>query len=176
MVTSVQGCHKVDGHKGSDGMNMPKTYVVCVQVPVLFTGTMRSNLDPFERHNDMDIWAALRRAHLARVVESNPLGLEMTLAEGGAPLSAGQKQLVALARALLRNSKACFHACIVISRILCIVPSTPFVLINGPYVYRMHWDYSAHLLLPAPPVILPFPLSVAGLCDIMQVCVTSCKS
>ncbi|DBA70095.1 TPA: hypothetical protein ACH3X2_012257 [Trebouxia sp. C0005] len=75
------------------------------QVPVLFTGTMRSNLDPFERHNDMDIWAALRRAHLARVVESNPLGLEMTLAEGGAPLSAGQKQLVALARALLRNSK-----------------------------------------------------------------------
>ncbi len=79
----------------------------CVQVPVLFTGTMRSNLDPFERHNDMDIWAALRRAHLARVVESNPLGLEMTLAEGGAPLSAGQKQLVALARALLRNSKVC---------------------------------------------------------------------
>ena len=78
-----------------------------VQVPVLFTGTMRSNLDPFERHNDMDIWAALRRAHLARVVESNPLGLEMTLAEGGAPLSAGQKQLVALARALLRNSKVC---------------------------------------------------------------------
>ena len=72
---------------------------------MLFTGTMRSNLDPFERHTDVDIWAALRRAHLARVVESNPMGLEMTLAEGGAPLSAGQKQLVALARALLRNSK-----------------------------------------------------------------------
>ena len=66
---------------------------------------MRSNLDPFERHSDVDIWAALRRSHLARVVESNPMGLEMTLAEGGAPLSAGQKQLVALARALLRNSK-----------------------------------------------------------------------
>lgn len=76
-----------------------------VQVPVLFTGTMRSNLDPFERHSDTDIWAALRRSHLARVVESNPMGLEMVLAEGGAPLSAGQKQLVALARALLRNSK-----------------------------------------------------------------------
>ena len=74
-------------------------------MPVLFTGTMRSNLDPFERHSDVDIWAALRRAHLARIVESNPMGLEMALAEGGAPLSAGQKQLVALARALLRNSK-----------------------------------------------------------------------
>lgn len=66
---------------------------------------MRSNLDPFERHSDTDIWAALRRSHLARVVESNPMGLEMVLSEGGAPLSAGQKQLVALARALLRNSK-----------------------------------------------------------------------
>ncbi len=96
---------------GSNSMNMPRACFVYSQVPVLFTGTMRSNLDPFERHNDMDIWAALRRAHLARVVESNPLGLEMTLAEGGAPLSAGQKQIVALARALLRNSKACFHAC-----------------------------------------------------------------
>ena len=76
-----------------------------MQVPVLFTGTMRSNLDPFERHSDVDIWAALRRSHLARVVEQNPMGLEMVLSEGGAPLSAGQKQLVALARALLRNSK-----------------------------------------------------------------------
>ena len=81
------------------------TSPLLLQVPVLFTGTMRSNLDPFERHSDTDIWAALRRSHLARVVESNPMGLEMVLSEGGAPLSAGQKQLVALARALLRNSK-----------------------------------------------------------------------
>ena len=94
---------------------------VCVQVPVLFTGTMRSNLDPFERHSDMDIWAALRRAHLARVVESNPLGLEMTLAEGGAPLSAGQKQLVALARALLRNSKVRVVAYLVNVTQLCMI-------------------------------------------------------
>ena len=71
----------------------------------MFTGSMRSNLDPFERHSDVDIWAALRRSYLARVVEQSPMGLEMVLSEGGAPLSAGQKQLVALARALLRNSK-----------------------------------------------------------------------
>ncbi|KAL3160420.1 hypothetical protein ABBQ32_010743 [Trebouxia sp. C0010 RCD-2024] len=96
-----------------DGLDIAKlglaqlrnSMAIIPQVPVLFTGTMRSNLDPFERHSDLDIWAALRRAHLARVVESNPMGLEMTLSEGGAPLSAGQKQLVALARALLRNSK-----------------------------------------------------------------------
>ena len=65
---------------------------------------MRSNLDPFEGHTGLDIWAALRRPHLARVVESNPVGLEMTLAEGRTPLSAGQKQLVALARAVLRKA------------------------------------------------------------------------
>ena len=38
---------------------------VDVQVPVLFTGSMRANLDPFEQHSDADIWAALRRSHLA---------------------------------------------------------------------------------------------------------------
>lgn len=89
----------------------------------------------------MDIWAALRRAHLARVVESNPLGLEMTLAEGGAPLSAGQKQLVALARALLRNSKACFHARKLTQRMFPVVTLTPSILISsGPCVCQMHWD------------------------------------
>ena len=36
-----------------------------MQVPVLFTGSMRANLDPFEQHSDADIWAALRRSHLA---------------------------------------------------------------------------------------------------------------
>ena len=76
-----------------------------VQTPVLFTGTMRSNLSPFGEHTDTQCWTALRRAHLAQMVESSPTGLDMMLSEGGAPLSAGQKQLVALARALLRHSK-----------------------------------------------------------------------
>jgi len=52
------------------------------------------------------VWAALRRAHLAPVVEAAPAGLDMVLSEGGSPLSAGQKQLAALARALLKHSKA----------------------------------------------------------------------
>ena len=76
------------------------------QVPVLFTGSMRDNLDPFHEHSDASVWAALRRAHLAPVVEASPSGLGMILSEGGSPLSAGQKQLAALARALLKHSKA----------------------------------------------------------------------
>jgi hypothetical protein len=40
-------------------------------VPVLFTGTLRENLDPFRAHTDAQVWAALRRAHLAPLVEAN---------------------------------------------------------------------------------------------------------
>lgn len=74
-------------------------------MPVLFTGSIRDNLDPFGEHSDAAVWGALRRAHLAPVVEASPAGLAMVLLEGGAPLSAGQKQLAALARALLKHSK-----------------------------------------------------------------------
>lgn len=45
---------------------------VRLQVPVLFTGTLRENLDPFHTHTDARVWAALRRAHLAPLVEANP--------------------------------------------------------------------------------------------------------
>lgn len=85
----------------------PQTRYVCclLQVPVLFTGSVRANLSPFNLHSDAELWAALRRAHLAPVVEKFPGGLDFTLQEGGAPLSAGQKQLVALARALLNPAK-----------------------------------------------------------------------
>ena len=79
--------------------------VLRAQVPVLFTGTLRFNLTPFGEHSDAECWAALRRAHLAAAAEASPLGLDLVLREGGAPLSAGQKQLVALARALLRHAK-----------------------------------------------------------------------
>ncbi len=74
---------------------------------MLFTGTIRSNLAPFGEVSDSEMWAALRRAHLAPVVEASSMGLDMTLSEGGAPLSAGQKQLIALARAVLRRAKVC---------------------------------------------------------------------
>ena len=72
---------------------------------MLFTGSLRFNLTPFGEHSDAECWAALRRAHLADMIEGTGQGLDLVLTEGGAPLSAGQKQLVALARALLRRSK-----------------------------------------------------------------------
>ncbi len=72
---------------------------------MLFSGDLRLNLDPFGSYSDDDIWRSLRSAHLSTYVSTLKEGLKHPIAEGGENLSVGQRQLVCLARALLRKTK-----------------------------------------------------------------------
>ncbi|XP_065177458.1 ATP-binding cassette sub-family C member 4-like [Sycon ciliatum] len=75
------------------------------QNPVLYSGTLRYNLDPFSRYPNAYLWNALEMVELKRYVSQLNKGLEAEITEHGSNLSVGQRQLICLARALLNRNK-----------------------------------------------------------------------
>ena len=100
-----------DGLKTSDiNLDALRSAITIIpQIPELLSGTLRHNLDPFDEYDDATLNAALRSSGLYSSSDSDPgearITLDNDIASGGSNVSVGQRQIIALARAILRSSK-----------------------------------------------------------------------
>ena len=106
-------CEASDGSIWIDGIDIStialkrlRSAITCIpQDPVLFSGTIRYNLDPFNQFTDERLWFALEHVKCKDFITEQGLGLDAPVQEYGSNYSAGQRQMLCLARALLRDTK-----------------------------------------------------------------------
>ncbi|GAA5884595.1 hypothetical protein JCM3774_004798 [Rhodotorula dairenensis] len=104
-IITSHGSLIIDGRKLSDtNLEAIRSRITLVpQDPTLFSGTLRSNLDPTDEYDDATLWNAVKRCGIAKSSEN--ISLETPVASSGSNFSQGQRQLIGLARALVRSSR-----------------------------------------------------------------------
>ncbi|KAF8917347.1 P-loop containing nucleoside triphosphate hydrolase protein [Mucidula mucida] len=116
LTLSLLRCIFTEGNVYYDGLStslvnldaLRTSISIIPQMPELLSGSLRQNLDPFEQYDDASLNNALRAAGLFSLEDENEEGrvtLDSTISSGGGNLSVGQRQIIALARAMVRGSK-----------------------------------------------------------------------